>query len=102
MNDDLLVSWTPVAQDIGGQPANVLGYKIYAVNAGVYTELADVPSSPHTLVGYVSDPTQSYPVAVAAYNSVGEGPVSATVVPSPPAQSVPSMVQGVTATIIPK
>ena len=101
MNDDLLVSWNEVLLDIGGQPANIIGYKIYDMT-GTPTEVADVTASPHTLVGYITDPAATYPVAVAAYNSAGEGPMSATVVPNAPAQSVPEMVQGITATIIPK
>jgi hypothetical protein len=101
MNDDLLVSWDDVLLDIGGQPANVIGYKIYDMT-GSPTEVADVTASPHTLVGYISDPAAVYPIAVAAYNSAGVGPMSQTVIPSAPDQSVPEMVQGVTATIIPK
>ncbi len=101
MNDDLLVSWTPVTLDIGGQPANVAGYRVYDMNGG-QTLLADVPSGPTTIVGHIVDPNEAYPVAVAAYNAVGEGPLSTAVITSPPTQSVPEMVQGVTATIIPK
>ena len=101
MNDDLLVNWNEVLLDIGGQPANVIGYKIYDMT-GAPTEVADVTAPPHTLVGYISDPSTVYPIAVAAYNAAGTGPMSQTVIPSTPEQSVPEMVQGVTATILPK
>lgn len=102
MNDDLLVSWDPVGLDLGGQPANVIGYRIYDMTGGTPFLLADVTSSPHTIPGHIVDPSLPYPVAVAAYNSVGEGEMSDTVVPGPPSQSVPSKVLGVTAAIIPK
>lgn len=102
--DDLRVDWLPVTQDIGGQPANVLGYRIYDLTNPASPELkadAGLVTS-FLLVDYITDPLVQYPVAVAAYNSVGEGPLSVTVVPGSPAASVPEQVQGVQATIIPK
>lgn len=102
MNDDLFLDWTPVTLDIGGQPANVQGYRIYDMSGASPSLVADVSSGPTTLVGYVTDPNAQYPVSVSAYNSAGEGPLSSTVVPSPPSQSVPSQVTGLSATIIPK
>ena len=104
MNDDLLVSWNLVGLDIGGQPANVLGYHIYDMtDLSAPVQVADeTGGTTHTLVGFVTDPTAIYPVAVAAYNAIGEGPMSTIVIPSPPSASVPGQVTGVTATIVPK
>lgn len=103
MNDDLVVSWNPVLTDIGGQPANVLGYKVFdMVDPAAPVEVADVPGVTVTLVGYVTDPAATYPVAVLAYNAVGDGPMSAIVTPGFPSASVPSQVVGVIATIVPK
>lgn len=102
MNDDILVGWTPVLLDIGGQPANTLGYKIWDMSGATPVEVADVTDSPHTLVGYVDDPTRTYSFAVAAYNVQGEGPMSSTIVASAPSASIPAQVAGVTVTIIPK
>jgi len=74
MNDDILVSWVAVTQDIGGQPANVLGYKIWDMR-DVPVQVADVTSGEsHTLVGFVDDPAALYPIAVSAYNAEGDGP----------------------------
>jgi len=103
MNDDILVSWLPVTQDIGGQPANVLGYKIWDMrDAAAPVQVADVAESPHTLVGFVDDTTVLYSFAVNAYNAIGDGPLSSTVVATAPSASVPEQVLGVSATIIPK
>ncbi len=103
MNDDLLVSWNSVALDIGGQPANVLGYKVFDMaNPSAPVEVADVVGLSATLVGYVQDPATQYPIAVSAYNAIGDGPLSITVVPGAPNPSVPERVSGVTATILPK
>ena len=102
MNDDIVITWTPVVLDIGGQPANVLGYKIWDMSSGTPVEAADVPSGPHTLVGYVADATLTYSFAVSAYNAQGEGLMSTTIVAALPTASIPEQVTGVTVTIIPK
>jgi len=103
MNDDILVTWDPVTLDIGGQPANVLGYRVYDTTLPE-APIADVeaPLVDATLVGYVDDPTKTYSFSVAAYNLVGEGPKSVAVVASPPTASIPEQVTGVTVTIVPK
>ena len=103
MNDDILVSWLPVDLDIGGQPANVLGYKIWDMrDSAAPVQVADVTESPHTLLGFVDDTTVLYTLAVSAYNAEGDGPLSATVVAAAPSASVPAQVLGVSATITPK
>ena len=104
MFDDLRVDWLPVNQDIGGQPANVLGYKIFDLTNPVSPSLivdAGLVTS-FLIVDHVKDPLVQYPVAVLAYNAIGDGPLSITVVPGSPSASVPEQVQGVQATIIPK
>jgi len=104
-NEELAVTWAEVAVDIGGQPAQVQGYRIYDMTDPAAPFLAAevrAPASSHTLVGYVEDANNPPPIAVAAYNSVGEGARSQTVVASAPSLSVPSQVTGVTVTIIPK
>jgi len=103
MNDDIFVSWNSVALDIGGQPANVLGYKIWDMRElTAPVQVADVVGVSHTLLGFVDDTTALYPLAVSAYNAIGDGPMSATIVAAAPSASVPEQVTGVSATIIPK
>lgn len=103
MNDDLLVSWNAVSLDIGGQSANILGYKVWDMaDSLVPVEVADVSVLTATLVDFVSDPNSPRPIAVSAYNAQGDGARSATVIASAPNPSVPEAVQGVTAVIIPK
>jgi len=103
MNDDLQVDWIAVTLDIGGQPANVLGYKIWDMTDPlVPAEVDDVTTTSSLLVGFVSDPNNAPPIAVSAYNAEGDGARSATVIASPPSASVPEQVGGVTAVIIPK
>ena len=103
VNDDLLVSWDAQALDIGGQPSNVLGYKIYDMRSAP-VEIADVaaPLTSQLIVGFIGDPSLPHPVAVSAYNAVGEGEMSDVVVAGPPAASVPAKVMGVQAVIVPK
>jgi hypothetical protein len=80
-----------------------LGYKVFDMtNPSAPQEVADVVGLSTTLIGYVKDPTTQYPIAVSAYNAVGDGPLSATVIPGSPGPSVPERVTGITATIIPK
>ena len=103
MNDDLLVAWLVTLLDIGGQPANVLGYKIWDMTDPlVPVEVADVTGTEYLLVDFVADPNNPPPVAVSAYNAQGDGARSATVIASAPNPSVPEAVQGVSATIVPK
>ncbi len=103
--EDLLVSWSPVTLDIGSQPANVLGYKIWNMTDPLNpVEAADVlaPATSHLIVDFVDIPSSPPPIAVSAYNTEGDGARSSTVVARPPSQSVPEAVQGVTAVVVPK
>jgi len=105
MNDDLLVGWIATSLDLGGQPANVLGYKIWDMTDPLNPVLAADTLSPitgYTLVGFVLDPNNPPPISVSAYNVQGDGARSATVIAGLPSLSVPEAVQGVTAVIIPK
>lgn len=102
MNDDIVVTWDPVTLDIGGQPANVQGYRIYDTALPPEVPIADTTDNPHTLVGYVDDPTKTYSFAVTAYNAEGEGLKSVAVVAASPSASIPEQVTGVTVTIAPK
>lgn len=103
MNDNLLVSWNPVPLDIGGQPANILGYKVWDMSDPlVPAEVADVLGLTVTLVDFVADPNNPSPIAVSAYNAQGDGARSSTVTAGVPTPSVPEAVQGVTAAILPK
>ncbi len=104
MNDDLQISWNPASLDIGGLPAQTLGYKIWNMSDPLNpAEVADVNdgSTTVTLTGFVTDPINPPPIAVSAYNSIGDGARSATVIASPPGRSVPETVTGVTAIVIP-
>ena len=105
MNDDLQVSWLETLLDIGGQPAEVQGYRVWDMTAPLNpVELAEVfaPTLTVTLEGIVADPNNPPPVAVSAYNAIGDGARSATVIAGLPSLSVPEAVSGVSAVILPK
>ena len=103
--EDLLIGWLATALDIGGQPANVQGYKIWDMTDPlnpVEAQNVPAPATAFLLVDFVTDPNNAPPIAVSAYNAQGDGARSATVIASAPAPSVPEAVQGVTAVVVPK
>lgn len=104
MADDVRIQWTPPILTRLGNPANVLGFKVYERLPGDVVQLAqdvqDPAATEITLLDYATE-LRVYEFAVAAYNAAGDGPLSPFGSDAPDAD-VPARMGVPTVSVIPK